>query len=173
MRQLPQDADLAHDLGQSRRVAAKLLLLDELDGDLYDEYRLGSRYQTFVALGPTRGTYLYTARFPAQLHLAELTLTDGIAEDILAKPSLLLASRVVVPTPRSLPWFILTGCRRYSRWGSSFVVVQSLHMVRLRQFLTLPLPLNVDFWGRHQDTVQDFAGFSGRAARWANRRLLL
>lgn len=100
-----------------------------------------------------RDSYLDTARFPAQLHLAELAFTDRITEYVLPKPGLFLAPRMIVPTPRSLPWFFTVRRGGYNRRRSSVVVVQVGNMVWLSQFLTLPLAFNVNLRGRHQYAV--------------------
>jgi hypothetical protein len=104
--------------------------------------------------------YLYTAWFPTELHLAELAFANGVAKYILAKPGLLLAPRMVMPTPRSMPWFFTMRSRSYDRRRSSIVIVKVRHMVRLRQFLTLPFALDVNLRWRYQNTVQDLASLS-------------
>ena len=163
MRQLLQNPNLAHDLGHPGGVAADLIPLDQLDGDLEQQQsvHIPSPRQLEQAKTYLDATFL----FPPELDLAEFTLADGVAENVLAELGMLLSLRVIMPTPSAAARLLAVVNRSNDRgWdGVIFVVVVGHVVVRLSHFEAFSFPLNVLLGLRDDNAVENFARLSGRS----------
>lgn len=139
VRDLPEDRDLAVDLGKSRGVIADRVASNELDGYLNT-----------------------TILFPAEFDFAELALSDCVAEVVVAKLCALLLLGVVLPALRTSASVVLWDWWRYrivNVCASGIVAIPN--GMRNGFIQSLALALDVHFWLRNNHAVEDFAGLSG------------
>lgn len=100
---------------------------------------------------PTRqSTYLHTTfLLPAEFDFAELALTNGVTQNVLAEFGLFLAPRVIMPAPPAASRVIRGLGHGNHRRRCCLVILRVWGLVRLRQGEALLLPLNVDFGLRY------------------------
>ena len=103
-----------------------------------------------------------TLLFPPQLDLAKLSLPDGIAEYVFAKPDVLLSFRMVVSTPSTTARLFPVVSRCHNGGGGRFIVGRG-SVLRSRHCYPLLFPFNVDLLLGDEHTVQDFARLARRA----------
>jgi len=155
---LLQNGNLAHDLGHSGRIAPKLVLLDEFDGDLE-----ATEVSQIPFAKPTVYAHLdITSLLPTKLDLAKFTFSDGITKDVLAEFGVLFSLGMIVPTPSTTPG-LLAMAGGDDRWWCGIVILDSADVMRLGHSESFLLPLDIHLGLRDQDAVENFACLSGRA----------
>jgi hypothetical protein len=84
--------------------------------------------------------------FPAQFDFSEFSLANGVAEDVLAKLGLLLASRMVVPALSTTPSFLPHVRHTDYRGRRGIIVLRVCILMWLGQGKAFSFSFNVDLW---------------------------
>lgn len=103
--------------------------------------------------------------FPPELDLAELALTDCVAENVVAELGVLLPLRVIMATSSTATGLLAVVNRGHDGGRGGVIEVVVVDVVWLGHGEALSFSLNVLFGLRNQNAVENFARFPGGTPR--------